>query len=1522
MADFRNQLTECLNSFKPENIRKSSLTLLSEIGYESQRTIEIPNSSPVELRSFIAHTEGYFREDKALYEDWIAGDFLFQFTASEITANGDLFSDFEAKNWQSVLFFTIRLRGNNYARGKLAAITREINRAFMIPCVIIYSYSDKISIAIIHRRQHRLQASKDVLGKVALIHDIYCPEPHRGHKEILNDFALTNLPGKVTSFEELQKAWSTVLNLEVLNKKFYQRISDWFFYAVKNVHIPDKKRPGEPEERFRQTAVIRLITRIIFLWFAKEKEGLIPSELFEADQVSKYLNDFDSQSKTSGKYYQAILQNLFFPTLSVKQNEREFRAGEDYSVRRSSFMQHDKYRYRDCFLNPDLMQNIFIDIPFLNGGLFECLDQGKGDSEIRIDGFSDNASRQLWFANALFFGKDMKADLSREYDDERKSTVIIQGLFTILNDYKFTVEENTPIEEEIALDPELLGRIFENLLAQYNPETKKSARNETGSFYTPREIVNYMIDISLKAYLKDRMLENHPDIDEKELSEILDKLVAFEEEQPDISPELSVSLSDALYDLKVVDPACGSGAFPIGLLQKLVFILNRFDQNHDRWKQRVLDRTHPTMMKKTREMLDDPDSDYLWKANLIQSTIYGVDIQPIAVQIAKLRCFITLLVDFSVDHNEENRGVPPLPNLDFKFVAANTLLSAPEPKMQDDSLNLQDDFFRQLRLATERYFYLSELAEKNKVRDEVRKLIQEVIDTKRETLSRIRGSRSKQVQARHARQLEMWESYKNIFVSEDKEVEFFDTRYFFPEVEVAGGFDICIGNPPYVQLQKLDSDVKSDLKDEEYETYKATGDIYTLFYEKGIGLLNNNRYLSYISSNRWMRSDYGALFRSYLSKDVNTIQTFDFGMALTFSAATILTCVLLLKNSKENCTPVGCYAEKGRDALQSLESYFNQNMVKNPRIDDEPWVILSPERMKIKQYVEAQGVPLCDQQWGLTINRGVLTGLNEAFYIDTETRDAIIAKEPQAAEIIVPLLRGRFVDRYTTKWDGTWMINSHNGIKHLGIPPVDIESDYPVIFQHLKRYEKKLRKRQDQGDHWSNLRNCAYLKDFGKKKIIYPEITKWIPFFYDNRSKFFINNKAFILTSDNSSLGYLISVFNSSLFRCCFKDTFPELLGNSYEVRKVFLEQIPIKLPNNHSIEVLFECLVDYTQFTKHPDTDSSLWKYAPGKVAAFLEELIDGCVMELYFSEHMAERNLCIMDEVQKSLEPFADDMSDDSRRKLIESFYSKVNKPGHHVHDRIARFESDSPDILAVILREGAVDDRAGRRRLFNLIRSSMSAQKLYISYDEILQFIQQKDIDLEPSSLKVYLTDLTREQFIYDAGKGWYTILSEPLALDRKPVSRIVKHLKKTFPLMDFSCWSTEQLNRFSQHIFTRFKTFVYVDRDFLEAVGESLIETGFRDVFINPGVEEYDRIISRSENPILVLPSISRQPTSDTGYAPPEKVLADLVKENLRFEFMDKSEMLTLVQRALHSGRITYSTLKSYVDRREIDDWFPF
>ena len=528
------------------------------------------------------------------------------------------------------------------------------------------------------------------------------------------------------NFVGLHQAWEKRLSSYALNERFYREVAAWYFWALghRGVTLPraiENLRDRDEREKQRSIFFIRLLTRLIFCWFLQEKR-LIPRDLFRT-RVAEDLLEIHRPKRVT--YYRSFLQNLFFGTLNQEQETRGWRKEYEKSTRKGNRGATNLWRYRDLLKNPDQIEALLRDhIPFVNGGLFDCLDQvfqeKEGREDVRLDDFSEEKGNALCLPNELFFGDDREVDLSEVYDDQRRKREKVRGLIETLSRYKFTVEENTPLEEEIALDPELLGKVFENLLASYNEDTSTTARKALGGFYTPREIVSYIVDEALVAYLQ-TAIENSAQSRKAETQPSMIRLRSLFTAHPatfnnPFDPDETTTLIAAIGRVKILDPACGSGAFPMGALHRLVDLLQKLDPNNESWK-----RDRLTEAERYRDILRQSEAppeevnqyeariedirksfdnryhalDFARKLYIIENGIYGVDIQPIATQIAKLRFFISLIVDQQVDIAAPNLGVRPLPNLETKIVAANALIPLEKPHGQMDLL---DSEIRPLRI--------------------------------------------------------------------------------------------------------------------------------------------------------------------------------------------------------------------------------------------------------------------------------------------------------------------------------------------------------------------------------------------------------------------------------------------------------------------------------------------------------------------------------------------------------------------------------------------------------------------------------------------------------------------------------------------------------------------------------------------------------------------------------------------------------------------------------------------------------
>ena len=668
------------------------------------------------------------------------------------------------------------------------------------------------------------------------------------------------------------------------------------------------------------------------------------------------------------------------------------------------------------------------------------------------------------------------------------------------------------------------------------------------------EISTYMVDESLIAFLKNGL----PDLDQKLIQQLFEQDDLPESLQQD--HKLCETIEAKLKSVKILDPACGSGAFPMGILNRMVNVLDKLDAKNK--------ASHHDL-----------------KLHLIEECIYGIDIQTIAAQISKLRFFISLIVEqeeMDLSKPEENYGVLTLPNLETKFVAANTLVGMKKKPAQltiFDVTELADKIeeTKQKLLATrQEHFYAKsaykkkELREKDAdLRNELSKLVEETGEyTPEDTL-----------------QFSQWNPY-----DQNASSSFFDCEWMF---NIKEGFDVILGNPPYVQLQKDGGKLSKLYEKSGYETFAKTGDIYSLFYERGWQLLKNEGILCYITSNKWMRAGYGESTRNFFAKKTNPIILIDFAGQKIFEAATVDTNILLFSKDKNRQQTKACIVKE--KVLNNLSDYFRQYANITEFKSDKSWVILSEIEQKIKNKIESIGTPLKD--WDINIYRGILTGYNDAFIINGKRKDELIAEDPKSAEIIRPILRGRDIKKYNYDFADLWLITTHNGIKEKDVKPIKIK-EYPAVKKHLDNFYPILEKRSDKGDTPYNLRNCAYMEEFSKQKIIFPNMTKFLPFFYDQNG-LLTNQKCYIITGQH--LTFLTAFFNSSLFKFCFIDNFPELQGGTRELSKIFFDKIPVIKISDIS-ELKFQEIVLKIQKLKENKESTNQ-----------LELILDNLIFDLY---------------------------------------------------------------------------------------------------------------------------------------------------------------------------------------------------------------------------------------------------------------------------------------------------------------------
>ncbi len=910
------------------------------------------------------------------------------------------------------------------------------------------------------------------------------------------------------------------------------------------------------------------------------------------------------------------LNTLFFEVLAKKNNERSL----------------------------EKKDNILEKIPYLNSSLFDKTPLESNGYEIKL---LQNERLEI-YPNSI-----LKKDKN---DKKEKALPLLEYLFKFLHAYDFTttpkdIKDNRNTSESRLINPSVLGLVFEKLNGY-----------EEGSFYTPSFITSSMCKESITKIVLEKFNQNYK-IECKDLTELKNYL------KNNYQEDKRKEYLQVFLTLRVCDPAVGSGHFLVSVLNEMVWIAFKLGFIVSLPLSAILELENDEILIKisnkpflyTRPSSEEEPNHQIQKElfelkkSIIENCLFGVDINPNSCEITKLRLWIELLKYsyYIFKDNQNTQTLETLPNIDINIKCGNSLISRfnlnddlkkisnikkkiqdykdlvaqykdPNPlyplnkadlinKIQDlkntFSLTLKDPKTKaELEKAIEKHIknYNDFALDDKSLLDGLNYFIPNLFGTpelspKEEeeafaSYGRIRSLRKKLDDALSGGE------YQNAF----------EWRFEFPEVlDDEGdflGFDLIIGNPPYIRQEQI-RDIKPLLQKQYQDFYNSTADIYTYFFALSYHLLKEKGFNAFITSNKYARVKYGAKLRELLLKKTTIFSYMELNALKVFESAAVDTSIMnFIKEPPLEESRFNYYEPTDKDDLKSARPLLmRQNALKT-----ESFIFADTTLLDLRDKME-KAAPLKD--WDIKIYRGILTGFNEAFIIPTEKREEILnaCKTQEERErtdaLIKPILRGKDIKRYRYEWAGEWVINTHNGYTSAfksKIPRIDIEK-YPAIKAHLDSHWDAIAKRSDQGDTPYHLRNCDYLEDFEKEKIVYPETSQGAYFIYEN-SGIFLEKTAFMIVSDTYNLKLLTALLNSKLITFYFKNFCGGcILGKSgYQYNKHALEKIPIPKITPKNQELARKITDGAQQILQIKEKD-------PNKNTQELEKEIDALVYQLY---------------------------------------------------------------------------------------------------------------------------------------------------------------------------------------------------------------------------------------------------------------------------------------------------------------------
>jgi hypothetical protein len=869
-------------------------------------------------------------------------------------------------------------------------------------------------------------------------------------------------------------------------------------------------------------------------------------------------------------------------------------------------------------------------VPYLNSSLFEISE--LEDHTVKINSL-DNSSELEFIGTTIL--KDIKKKANK--------LPTLNYFFQFLDAYDFSSEGSEDVQEDnkTIITASVLGKVFEKINGY-----------KDGSIFTPAFITMYMCKQSIRLAVVEKFNEVKQ-WNLKQFDELYNKI------------EDKKEANQIINSLKICDPAVGSGHFLVSALNEMIAIKSELGVLMDE-KGKMLRDYKIEIENDELNITDENENIFTYnpknlesnrvqktlfqeKQTIIENCLFGVDINPNSVKICRLRLWIELLKNAYYKEDTSFTELETLPNIDINIKCGNSLLSRfaldadLKPALKKSKWNIES-----YKLAVQSYHSAKNKDDKkglitliNEIKENFESTFMNT-DPRRAKLSSLRGQiavlENKKELGNLFEKLKQKDIKGNVtklktqLAKLDTEVDdiktnalyknAFEWRFEFPEVlnndGTFKGFDLIIGNPPYIQLQSMGKNADA-LQNGNYKTFTKTGDVYSLFYEKGNDILNKKGILAFITSNKWMRADYGLNTRKYIVENTNPLLLIDFGMVLAFENATVLSNILLFQKNNNLNTLKAVRTPNNYDLKTDLNHFFETNF-SVVSVTAKAWVIQTNKVQIIKTKVELQGIAL--KNWNVNINRGLLTGYNEAFIIDKTTKNKLIANDKNSSDLIKPLLRGKDIKFWQPNFANLWVIFIPKGFTikrnlpkdninylaeptpHYGNMEYDdawhwFNNEYPAIANYLLPYKTKASARQDKGDYWWEQRACSYINEFAKPKIVYVELSKLMCFTYDTIG-YYPDKTCFFISAD-FNLHYLIAFLNSKLFRFCFKDNFSVILGETRVMSKVFFEQIPIKQLSAKN-QKPFVNLVDKIIVQKQQ-----------GKCSVALENKIDELVYKLY---------------------------------------------------------------------------------------------------------------------------------------------------------------------------------------------------------------------------------------------------------------------------------------------------------------------